>query len=543
MLSGGKTNPSTLLSSILGAAAAVLCVAAMIPVPAFCAGERSGTFTILHTNDLHGRYLPFEAPQGNAVFPPGVVGGLAYLSSAIEEIRKERGASNVILIDAGDAFGDDLLANLTHGENMVCAMNAMGYQFMALGDRDFGYGVKQNERLQEMAKFPMRGANVIVESTGEAFLGQPALIFSVGGLRVGMLALGCHSSTLSAGRDATAGLTFTKGTAEASNHVSKLRSSADVVVVVSHMGSDMDRVLARDVPGIDIIIGAHSHESLTEKVVTASSGNGVWMSQALSNGVCLGEMSVTVENGKVASVASRLHVIRPGAYKPEPAVSRAIERSRSAYRPRLEEILATAARPIERKYRQESAFDKLACSALRQATGAQIAFLPGNDCGVALGPGTVTREQLVSLIARPSPVVTMTLRGSQVREILEKCAANLAPNNPVDAAGGLIQTDGLRWTMDPARPMWNRVRDVSVGGRPLDDDGEYTIVTNNALLQGRYRYTTFMRGAGIRVSRASDLETLEKEFKARGAIAAPQTGDITILRPGAAGKAAMTGSR
>ena len=183
----------------------------------------SGTFTILHTNDIHGHLTEFRVAPGNASAQTGdpgrrfqqyaregVIGGFPRLATAVKQVRARRGAKNVLLVDAGDTFGDQLLANLDRGESTVRMMDALGYQFMALGNHDFEYTAANTRRLQGMIRFPMRAANALVRPPaagaaagapagagsgagagvpGQPFLGDPTLVVTVGGLRVGLLAL------------------------------------------------------------------------------------------------------------------------------------------------------------------------------------------------------------------------------------------------------------------------------------------------------------------------------------------------------------------
>ncbi len=163
----------------------------------------------------------------------------------------------MLLLHGGDAFGDDLLANLTKGEATIRLMNALGFQFLALGNHDFDYGADRTRELQGIAEFPMRGAN-ITDASGSPFLGEPAQVSEVAGARVAVLALAYHNTEQTGSRDNVRGLTFGSGIDAARRWVAALRGRADVVVVLSHQGSKVDRDLARAMPDIDVIVGAHS---------------------------------------------------------------------------------------------------------------------------------------------------------------------------------------------------------------------------------------------------------------------------------------------
>ena len=240
----------------------------------------------------------------------GLVGGYAALATAIKALRARHGADNVLLLHGGDTFSDDLLGNLTRGEATIRLMNALGFQFLALGNHDFDYGADRTRELQRIASFPMRAANV-TDANGKPFLGEPAQVFEVAGARVAVLALGYHNTDQTGSRDNVRGLSFGSGIDAARQWVPRLRSRADVVVVLSHQGSKVDRELARAVPGIDLIVGAHSHDAISppERV------GGTWMVQALSDAAALGEVTLTLGAGPAR---------HPGERAPADAVDRRV---------------------------------------------------------------------------------------------------------------------------------------------------------------------------------------------------------------------------
>ena len=284
--------------------AARACVLAGIALG--CSRGREGSVTILHTNDIHGDLQEFVADTGDATaqtgdpgrsyqqYPRrGVIGGFARLATAVDRVRRAHPAGSVLLVDAGDTFGDGLLANLTRGEATVRLMSALGYSFMTLGNHDFEYTADRTRELESLGHFPMRAANAVVTATGAPFLGDPTFVVNAGGVRVGFLALGYHNTDQTGNRDNTRGLSFVNGIERARTYVPALRARADVIVVVSHQGTVVDSILAAQVPGIDVIIGGHSHDRITPPRRVG----GAWMVQALSDASALGELNVSVSAG------------------------------------------------------------------------------------------------------------------------------------------------------------------------------------------------------------------------------------------------------
>ncbi|MBA3672368.1 MAG: 5'-nucleotidase C-terminal domain-containing protein [Gemmatimonadaceae bacterium] len=172
----------------------------------------------------------------------------------------------------------------------------------------------------------------------------------------------------------------------------------------------------------------------------------------------------------------------------------------------------------------------LAGDILRRTSGAEIAFLPGLGFGVTWQPGPITREMLAGMFPHPTSVVHERLTGRQILAILEQSATNLRPQNDLDRVGGLIQTSGLRWTVDFTKPSGRRISAVSAGDRPLDKDARYSVVTNGGLLQGTHRQSTFAEGADIVRDPRPFGVVLEDALRTMGTIRAPRLGVVTLIK-------------
>ena len=499
----------------------------------------SGSFTILHTNDIHGDLNEFVVDTGDATaqtgdpgrsyqqYPrAGVIGGFARVATAVTQIRASQPPGSVILLDAGDTFGDGLLSNITRGEATVRLMDALGYTFMALGNHDYEYTAANTRRLQALVRFPMRAANAIVKATGQPFLGDPTTVVTVGGIRVGLLALTYHNTDQTGNKTNTQDLRFESGIETATEYVPALRKRADIIVVVSHQGTVVDSLLGVRVPGIDLIVGGHSHD----RIQPPRRVGGAWMVQALSDASALGELTVNVRDGRVTGATGEVHELYADRYQPDLRFTAMLDSMRAPYRDTLGAVIATAANRIGRQYKSESPIDKLAAEVLRNYGKADVAFLPGLGFGVTIQPGPVTREMIVGLFPHPTAVVHEKLAGAQILEVLERSATNLRPRDEMDRVGGMVQTAGIRWTIDLTRPEGQRIRSVSIGDAVLDPAKVYTVMTNGGMLQGTHRYTTFARGKDIERDEVPFSRVLEEALHAMGTIRAPRLGDITLIK-------------
>ncbi len=503
------------------------------------ATRASGTFTILHTNDIHGDLQEFVVDTGDATsqtgdhgrpyqeYPHrGTIGGFARLATAVERARRAHPAGSVLLVDAGDTFGDGLLANLTRGEATIRLMNALGYTFMTLGNHDFEYTSARTQELQSLAHFPMRAANAVVKATRAPFLGDPTLVVNAGGVRVGLLAIGYHNTDQTGNKDNTRELSFTSGIESARAYVPALRARSDVVVVVSHQGTTVDSLLATSVPGIDIIVGGHSHDRIAPPRRVANT----WIVQALSDASALGELTVTVSDSRVTAVTGTVHELYADEYSADPRFAKMLDSMRAPFVDTLRTFVGIATERLGRQYKSESPIDVLAADILRRAGNADVAFLPGLGFGVTIQPGPITREMLIGLFPHPTSVIHERLSGRQILDVLEQSATNLRPSNDLDRVGGLIQTSGLRWTIDLTKPVGHRISNVYVGDRALDASAFYTVVTNGGLLQGTHRQATFAEGSDIVRDPRSFAAVLEASMRMLGTIPAPAMGAVTLVK-------------
>lgn len=494
------------------------------------------TITILHTNDIHGRHVPFDVAPGDATAQTGdpgrapaqfdraaTVGGFQYLAGKVGEIRRRDGADNVLLVDAGDTFSDDLVGNETRGAAIIKLMNALGYQFMALGNHDFDYGLERTRELAKLADFPMRGANTL--DAGKPIFGRPWQVFNVNGVRVAMLALSYHNTDETGSKANVRGLDFTSGIEATRQYLPAMRKAADIVVLLSHQGTAVDRKLARELPGVDLIVGGHSHDRIAppEKV------DDTWIVQALSDGAALGELRVTIgADRKLKSVSGAVHDLWNDRIAPDAKMAQMVTEIDAPYRQRLDEVLANSADRIGRQYKSESPFDVLVGDLMREHTGADIAFMPGVGYGVSIEPGPVTRERLYTLVPHPTKLVTLEMTGAQVKRLLEQSATNLNPGNDLDRVGGLVQSSGIGWTLDLNAPLGNRVSGVAVAGTALEPGRWYKVATNAGMTGGLHRYV-FDDGRKLETHDVSVTQLVEDGLVRRGTIVTPALGNIRLV--------------
>lgn len=503
--------------------------------------ERQKTISILHTNDMHGSYMPFLTTTDNATAQTGDkgrdtlitfkreanIGGFAYLATAIKEVRDEKGSGKVLLVDGGDTFSDDQLGNITKGEAMIRLMSAVNYDLMALGNHDFDYGLQRTHELQQMANFPKRAANITDENTGQPIFGEPYIIKEKNGIKVAILALGYRNTPKTGNPDNVKGLRFSVGKEVAEKYVPELRQKADVVVVLSHEGTAVDEKMAREVQGIDLIIGAHSHDILEPRKKIGQT----YIVQAMSDAAVLGETELIVENGKLVDVKDNYHWLWNDQLQPDPEVQALVDQLRKPHLAKLQEQVVESKDVIGRQYKSESPFDKLVGNLLLEGYNGDVAIMPGVGYGISIKPGAVTSEGIHKLLPHPSKIVTLTMTGQQLKQTLEQAAKNLNPDNKLDAVGGLIQTAGIRYEMDLTRPIGQRISNMMIKNQHVSDSKSYRIVTHNGLLTGLHNYEAIGKGQNINKTDQGLTEFVIQQLKEKKVAAMPANmGEVIIKR-------------
>jgi 5'-nucleotidase / UDP-sugar diphosphatase len=499
--------------------------------------QQHQTITILHTNDFHGNYMPFLTTTGSATSQTGdqkrdtlitfdkeaKIGGLAVLATAVKEIRSSKGNKNVLLLDSGDTFSDDLLGNLTKGEAVIRMMKTLDYDYLSLGNHDFDYGRERTEELMQIAGFPFGAANIKDLRTGKSIFEKPYIIKEIEGTRIGIVSLGYHNTHLTGNSDNMKDLEFRRGNEVLPEVLSELKEQTDIIVLLSHQGTAVDELTAEEFSDIDLILGGHSHDLFSKKI------NNTYLEQALSDAAVLGEIELEISDRKLVGVKAQHHFLWLSDYEKDRDMQSLIEDIRAPHRDHLEEKIATATEVIDRQYKSESPFEKLIGNLLREEYNADISLLPGVGYGISL-QGEITREDLYRLIPHPPKVATVTLTGEQIKATLEQTATNQKPGDKYEIVGGLLQSSGITYTLDYSKPIGKRISDVQVNGEDLDLKIDYKIITHTGMLKGLHNYTELGNGKNIEKKEIQLNEFAINKFRELGNISGPENmGEVNII--------------
>ncbi len=284
------------------------------------------TLVIFHTNDIHGRVQNF-----------------AKIHALVARERKIN--PHVLLLSVGDNFSGNPIVDqaVPRGEPILKLMNRLGYDAMALGNHDFDFGQPVLARFIRKASFPVISANTDSSATPLKKI-LPEVTLKVGKLRIalcGLIQTEKGSGLPSTLPERVEGVRFSDAI-DTAKKLSPLRRKADLGIVLSHLGVEADHRLASEVPGIDLIVGGHSHTLIREP----QSVNGVLIAQAGGNGDFLGRIEVTFQDGKIVEKRGTLIDLRQETAE-TPDIRAMIEKFEA--NPHLNRVIKNLARPLTGK--------------------------------------------------------------------------------------------------------------------------------------------------------------------------------------------------
>jgi len=419
-------------------------------------------------------HLDFEA----AARMYGKVGGFAHLATLIKRLKGDR--PKALLLDGGDSWQGSATALWTAGQDMVEASLGLGVDVMT-GHWEFTYGA---ERVLHVVRndFKDRVAFVaqnIVGQDGAETVFEPAVIREQNGIPVAILGQAFPYTPQANGAHFTPGWTFGIDEARLQALVDKVRTSgAQVVVLLSHNGMDIDLKMASRVRGIDIILGGHTHDGVPVPSIVPNSGGSTIVTNAGSHGKFLAVVDFEVRHGRVADWRYRLLPVFPELLPADLTMQTTISRVRAPFEARLREPLAQNSELLYRRGNFNGSWDQLIVQALMQEMDAEIAFSPGFRWGTTLLPGqTITREDLMAQTAITYPDTWVShMTGAEIRKTLEQLSDKLFNDDPYQHQGGdMLRTGGLTYTCEPAADMGVRISNMGLNGQPIDAEKSYKV--------------------------------------------------------------------
>ncbi|MEX8493904.1 thiosulfohydrolase SoxB [Sphaerotilus sp.] len=408
----------------------------------------------------------------------GKVGGFAHLATLVKQLKSSR--PGALLLDGGDTWQGSATSLWTNAQDMVDACKLLGVDVMT-GHWEFTYGM---DRVKEIVEKDFKGQiefvaqNIKTNDFGDPVF-KPYVLREINGIQVAIIGQAFPYTPIANPRYLVADWSFGIQDENLQKVVDEARAKgAQVVVLLSHNGMDVDLKMASRVRGIDAIFGGHTHDGVPVAVPVANAGGKTLVTNAGSNGKFLGVMDFDVKGGRVADFRYRLLPVFANQLKADPDMAALITRVRQPYEARLAENLAVTDGLLYRRGNFNGSWDQLVCDALMDVQGAEIAFSPGFRWGTTLLPGDViTRELMMDQLAITYPYATVnTMTGATIKTILEDVADNLFNPDPYYQQGGdMVRVGGLAYTCQPAEKMGRRITDMRLGGKLIEADRQYKV--------------------------------------------------------------------
>jgi 2',3'-cyclic-nucleotide 2'-phosphodiesterase (5'-nucleotidase family) len=458
--------------------------------PSLFSGQPAAVdITILHVNDTHGHILPFTEKGVSRKTP---LGGAAYLARMVQE-EKSKNPEGTLLLAAGDMFQGTPVSNLFHGQPVIEVMNHLKFDALAIGNHEFDWGTDMLNDLIVSSGFPYLSAN-IKDRHGHYLPGvKPYIMVERKNLKIAIVGVTTPEVFYST-KPGTIGRIEEFKIYRPENIlpdlIQKVREEgAQTVIVLSHLGLDADKKLAQGVHGIHVIVGGHSHTAIKTPVVAGDT----IIIQAGCHGAYLGvfELSIDPATGKILHYKKNriLKKVPAGTDQAYDEVAAGIVHAYyDQIKDKFAEIVGETRVDLKRRYQRESNIGNLICDAMRKETHADIAFLNSGGIRTDIPKGKITLEQVFTLLPFDNALVTMKLTGKQILEILE---------NNAKMEQGLLQASGIKIRYDISEPVGSRVKEVSIGDKPLIKQKIYTVTTIDFLAAGGGAFKPFKEGQNI----------------------------------------------
>jgi sulfur-oxidizing protein SoxB len=404
----------------------------------------------------------------------GRIGGLDRIATILKSIRAERG-ERVLFLDGGDTWQNSYTSLKSKGEDMVECMALLKPDAMT-GHWEFTLGEKRVKELVGKLGYPFLAQNIRdTEWQEPAF--EASATFERGGVKVAVIGQALPYTPIANPRWMIPNWTFGIREDDLQKQVETVRKDgAELVVLLSHNGFDLDRKLASRVEGIDVILTGHTHDALPAAVKV---GRTLLIASG-SHGKFVSRLDLDVRGGEIRDYRYKLIPVFADAIASDPELAAKIRAVRAADEKMLGEKIGRTETLLYRRGNFNGTLDEVICEAMLAERDAEVALSPGFRWGSSLLPDQdITREDIYNATAITYPACyRLAMSGARLKEVLEDVADNLFNPDPYYQQGGdMVRVGGLSYTIDVAKPMGSRISDLTLrrSGKALDPNKDYMV--------------------------------------------------------------------
>lgn len=478
--------------------------------------EAFGNVTLIHVTDIHAQLKPiwFREPEINigvgdvAGIPPhitgmdfikefnltpgspeayaltyedfvalgktyGKMGGMDRVATVVKSIRADR--PEAIILDGGDTWQGSMTSLLTNGQDMVNVMNKLGVEAMT-SHWEWTLGTERVKEIVESLPFPFLGQNIFDKEWDEPAF-DPYTWFERGGAKIAVIGQAFPYMPIANPGWMFPEYSFGIRDERMQEMVDEVRAAgADLVVVLSHNGFDVDRKMAGRVQGIDVILTGHTHDAIPEPVLV---GQTILIASG-SHGKFVSRVDLDVRDGKMMGFRHKLIPIFADVITPDAEMVTLIDAERAPYKDQLEEVIGKTDSLLYRRGNFNGTWDDLICDAMLSERDAEIAMSPGVRWGASVMPGdNITREDIHNATSMTYPACYRTeMTGEFLNVVLEDVADNLFNIDPYYQQGGdMVRVGGLGYAIDVSKPIGSRISNMThlKSGDPIDPARTYVV--------------------------------------------------------------------
>ncbi|TIQ38626.1 MAG: LysM peptidoglycan-binding domain-containing protein [Mesorhizobium sp.] len=514
-------------------------IAAVLALSASTLGMSAGasfadyTLNILHFNDWHSRIEgnnKYESTCSAEEETKGeCIGGAGRLVTAIAQERKKLEGQNVLLLNAGDSFQGSLFYITYKGAAEEEFLNQIKPDAVTLGNHEFDDGESALVPYLDKAKFPVVSANVVPnDKSGANGKIKPSIVVEVGGQKIGIVGAVTNDTPelASPGPNIAIADDVKSITAE----VEKLKAQGiNKIIAVTHIGYNRERDVIAKIPGVDVVVGGHSHTLLSNTdpkaagpyptMVDNPDGYKVPVVQAASYSKYLGEFKVVFDDNGVVKEASGDPIFLDKSITPDPAVLARIKELGAPIEALKNKEVAETTKPIdgsrENCRARECEMGNLVSDAVLdrvKGQGVEIVISNGGGLRASIDQGTVTMGEVLTVLPFQNTLATFKISGKDLVAGLESGLSQIE-----DGAGRFPQVAGLKYSFDKSvAPNAGRVKSVEVmengAWAPINPDKQYLVATNNYVRQGGDGYKVFAEKATDAYDYGPGLEQVVADY-------------------------------
>jgi len=405
----------------------------------------------------------------------GRMGGMDRVATVVNAIRADR--PDAILLDGGDTWQGSMTSYLTRGQDMVQVMNALGTDAMT-SHWEWTLGQDRVAEIVAGLPFPFLGQNVFDAEWDEPAEDVPDTAwFERGGARIAVIGQAFPYTPIANPGWMFPDFSFGIRDRRMQEVVDQVRTEgADLVVVLSHNGFDVDRKMAGRVSGIDVILTGHTHDALPEPVLVGQT----LLIASGSHGKFVTRLDLDVQGGRMTGFRHKLIPVFADVIAPDPAMAGLIDGLRAPYLADLETVVGQTDALLYRRGNFNGTWDDLILDAIMAERDTEIAMSPGVRWGASLLPGDpVTREDIHNATSITYGQVYRTeMTGTFLKTVLEDVADNIFNPDPYYQQGGdMVRMGGLGYRIDVSAPIGQRISDMTLlaSGDGIDPERSYVV--------------------------------------------------------------------